>query len=51
MELLSKINKRHTTVLVATHNKSIVDGMRKRVIQMEEGRVTRDERLGAYSSS
>ena len=51
VELLSKINKRHTTVLVATHNKSIVDGMRKRVIQMEEGRVTRDERLGAYSSS
>lgn len=51
VQLLGKINKRHTTVVVATHNKSIVDGMRKRVIQMDEGRITRDERLGTYSAA
>lgn len=51
VELLNKINKRHTTVVVATHNKSIVDGMRKRVVQMDEGRITRDERLGSYSAT
>jgi cell division transport system ATP-binding protein len=49
MELLTKINKKNTTVLVATHDKSIVDQMRKRVIAMEYGRVKRDQQLGAYS--
>lgn len=48
MQLLSKINSRQTTVVVATHNKSIVDDIRKRVIQMENGRIVRDEQLGMY---
>ncbi len=48
MELLDKINKRGTTVLVATHNKSIVDTMKKRVIELDTGRIVRDEYLGAY---
>lgn len=49
MQLLSKINARQTTVVVATHNKSIVDDIRKRVIQVENGHVVRDEQLGMYS--
>jgi cell division transport system ATP-binding protein len=50
IHLLDKINKRNTTVIVATHNKSIVDGMRKRVIALENGRVIRDQQLGVYSN-
>lgn len=50
IHLLDKINKRNTTVLVATHNKSIVDGMRKRVVALESGRVIRDQQLGVYSN-
>ncbi|MCX5726236.1 MAG: cell division ATP-binding protein FtsE [Candidatus Saganbacteria bacterium] len=48
MELLDKVNKRKTTVIVATHNKSIVDRMKKRVVALEGGMIIRDERLGAY---
>jgi cell division transport system ATP-binding protein len=48
--LLDKINKRNTTVIVTTHNKSIVDGMRKRVVALEAGRVIRDQQLGVYSN-
>ncbi len=50
IHLLDKINKRNTTVLVATHNKSIVDGMRKRVIALESGKIIRDQQLGVYSN-
>ena len=50
MQLLSKINARQTTVIVATHNKSIVDDIRKRVIAVENGRIIRDEELGLYNS-
>jgi cell division transport system ATP-binding protein len=49
MELLDKINRRNTTVLVATHNKSIVDSMKRRVVQLEGGRIMRDQQLGGYS--
>lgn len=48
IQLLDKINKRNTTVLVATHNKSIVDDMKRRVIVLENGRVTSDQQLGTY---
>jgi cell division transport system ATP-binding protein len=48
MELLDKINKRGTTIIVATHEKSIVDRMKKRVVAIEMGRVIRDEQLGSY---
>lgn len=51
LQLLDKINKRNTTLLVSTHNKSIVDGMKKRVIALEAGRVIRDQQLGVYSGS
>jgi len=50
IHLLDKINKRNTTVIVTTHNKSIVDGMRKRVVALESGRVIRDQQLGVYSN-
>jgi len=49
MELLDKINRRNTTLLVATHNKSIVDNMKRRVVALEGGRVIRDQQLGVYS--
>lgn len=51
IQLLDKINKRHTTVIVATHNKSIVDGMRKRVVALENGRIVRDQQLGSYNAA
>lgn len=50
MHLIDKINRRSTTVIVATHNKSIVDGMRKRVVALEAGRIIRDQQLGVYSN-
>lgn len=49
MQLLDKINEqRKTTVLVATHDKVIVDSMRKRVIEISSGKILRDEILGGY---
>jgi len=51
INLLDKINRRKTTVIVSTHNKNIVDIMRKRVIALESGRVIRDEQLGAYGNA
>ncbi len=51
MELLDKINRRSTTLITATHNKNIVDMMKRRVVQLEAGRVIRDQQLGTYSSS
>lgn len=51
MDLLDKINRRNTTVLVSTHNKNIVDQMKRRVIALEGGRVIRDQQLGVYSQT
>ena len=48
MELLDNINKRGTTVIMATHAKDIVDTMKKRVIAIEDGRIVRDESRGGY---
>lgn len=48
MDLLVEINRRGTTVLMATHNKDIVNRMRRRVIALENGKVVRDEQRGAY---
>lgn len=49
MELLDKINRRNTTVMVSTHNKNIVDSMKRRVIAIDSGRIIRDQQLGVYS--
>ena len=48
MRLLETINETGTTVLMATHDHGIVDQMRKRVIELDHGRVVRDEAQGAY---
>ncbi|WP_347548794.1 cell division ATP-binding protein FtsE [Pseudalkalibacillus hwajinpoensis] len=48
MDLLDQINNRGTTVLMATHNKDIVNTFRKRVIAIDGGLVTRDEARGEY---
>ncbi|MCR4656292.1 MAG: cell division ATP-binding protein FtsE [Lachnospiraceae bacterium] len=48
MKLLEEINKRGTTVLVVTHNREIVNAMRKRVITIKKGVVISDEEKGEY---
>ena len=48
MSLLSRINKTGTTVLVATHDREMVDSMRRRVIALENGRIVRDQDRGVY---
>lgn len=48
MKVLSDINGRGTTVLMATHSKDIVNKMRKRVVEIHEGRIIRDEQKGGY---
>ncbi|WP_026672337.1 cell division ATP-binding protein FtsE [Alkalihalobacterium bogoriense] len=48
MDTLEEINNRGTTVLMATHNKEIVNTIRRRVIAIEDGRVVRDEVRGNY---
>ncbi len=49
MQLLYRINRTGTTVVVATHDQAMVDRMRRRVIEVREGKVIRDERAGGYS--
>jgi cell division transport system ATP-binding protein len=48
MQLLYRINRTGTTVVMATHDREMVDKMRKRVIALDEGTVVRDERRVAY---
>ena len=48
MKLLDRINRTGTTVLMATHDNAIVDAMRRRVIELLEGRVVRDQARGVY---
>ena len=50
MQLLYRINRTGTTVVVATHDVEMVDRMRRRVIELAAGRVVRDERAGAYAA-
>jgi cell division transport system ATP-binding protein len=49
MQLLYRINMSGTTILMVTHDREMVDKMRKRVIQLEDGRLARDERRGGYA--
>jgi cell division transport system ATP-binding protein len=48
MKLLDRINRTGTTVLMATHDAGIVDQMRKRVIELSNGNVVRDQTRGVY---
>ncbi len=50
MNLLRSINLRGTTVLVATHNRDIVDRFRKRVLYLENGKLVGDEQKGIYTN-
>ena len=49
MQLLYRINRTGTTILMVTHDREMVDKMRKRVIALEKGRLVRDERRGGYA--
>ena len=51
MKLLDRINRTGTTVIMATHDDEVVDQMRKRVIELEAGRVVRDQSRGVYGYS
>ena len=48
MQLIYRINRTGTTVIVATHDHSMVDKMRRRVVELQEGRIIRDEVSGLY---
>jgi lipoprotein-releasing system ATP-binding protein len=49
MRLLDRINRTGTTVVMATHDRSSVDSMRKRVVELDDGRVVRDQHRGVYA--
>lgn len=51
MKLLERINRTGTTVVMATHDAAIVDQMRKRVIELEQGHLVRDQSRGVYGYS
>ena len=48
VQILKKINDLGTTVMLTTHNKSVIDSLRKRVITMDRGRIVRDDKEGKY---
>ena len=51
MEVLDAINRTGTTIVMATHNEEIVNSMRKRVIELHNGKIVRDEAHGSYDSA
>src|SRR3712207_5059115 len=48
MKLLDRINRTGTTVVMATHDAAIVDSMRRRVVELEGGKLVRDQARGVY---
>ena len=48
IQILKKINDMGTTVILTTHNKGVIDALKKRVVTMERGRVIRDDKHGKY---
>ena len=50
VQLLADINRRGVTTLVATHDRDVVDGLKRRVVELQAGRVVRDERYGSFGS-
>ena len=48
MDIFRRINKAGTTIVMATHDRNIVDTMKKRVIAIEDGRIVRDQQRGGY---
>ena len=49
VQILKKINDLGTTVILATHNKGIIDLLKRRVVAMEGGRIVRDDKIGKYN--
>jgi cell division transport system ATP-binding protein len=49
IEILKKINDAGTTVILATHNKGVIDLLGKRVVTMDKGRIVRDDKEGRYA--
>ncbi len=50
MRLLDRINRSSATIVMATHDHAIVDAMQRRVVQLEDGRIIRDEQAGRYET-
>lgn len=50
MRILDRINRTGTTVVMATHDHAIVDAMQRRVVELDRGRITRDESRGIYET-
>ena len=50
MRLLDRINRSGATIVMATHDHAIVDAMQRRVVQLDDGRIIRDERSGRYET-
>jgi cell division transport system ATP-binding protein len=48
IQILRKINDMGTTIILTTHNKGIIDALKKRVVTMQEGRIIRDDPHGKY---
>ena len=48
VQILKRINDLGTTVILTTHNKGIIDSLKKRVVTMENGKITKDDRFGRY---
>lgn len=48
IQILEKINSLGTTVILTTHNKGVIDSIKKRVVTLEDGRIIRDEAHGKY---
>lgn len=48
VQILKKINDLGTTIILTTHNKGVIDSLKKRVITMDRGKVIRDDREGKY---
>ena len=51
MQLLERINRTGTTIVVATHDREMVNALRKRVFALDAGRLVRDERRGGYDEA
>ena len=51
MRLLDRINRTGTTIMMATHDHAIVDAMQRRVVQLDRGRVVRDQRESGYEGT
>lgn len=49
LNILKKINELGTTVILATHDRDVVNALHKRVVKIEEGRITRDQQKGKYN--